>query len=104
MFWYYTFLVACIPLALVPPIFIYHKIYKDGIIGRLALAGMSAMAWITWIFHFYADESDSVPLGLIALLVIFMATFMIWHLFRFHFRVVKEQTANGAKVCAEVFK
>ena len=82
------FYLTCIVLMIVPPIFVYHKVYKDGVVGRIALLGLSLVALL-----FLLDRLD--PKGgsydLSALTVsgfVLFTTFLVWHLIRFHRRVV----------------
>jgi hypothetical protein len=97
---YYILLAACIPLMLVPPLFIHNNVYQDGVIGRAGLVGISFSAACLWIFHMFAEEDARVPIQLISMLAAFFALFLVWHLFRFHSRVLRER--NGTvepRVC-----
>jgi divalent metal cation (Fe/Co/Zn/Cd) transporter len=84
---------VCAVLAAIPLAFIFHNVYEDGLIGRAGLAGISfsaallLLAWFDYdafpIFPFY----ESLPL--LVLEVMFFAVFLMWHLFRFHRRVLR---------------
>lgn len=87
-----TFLLCCAVLAVVPCYFVIHKVYQDGLIGRIGLLGISftaatyVMAWFDYEewpdFPFEADLQEVMMFG-------FAAIFLVWHLFRFHSRVVR---------------
>jgi hypothetical protein len=90
MGWYYLLLAACIPLVIVPPLFIYNNVYKDGIVGRLGLVCISVSAAFVWLNHIFAENDTNFPLALLAMLAASFAVFLVWHLFRFHSRVVRQ--------------
>lgn len=77
----------------VPLVFIWHDVYDDGIIGRIALGVIALMSFIGMALildgHKVCDPHDTViPLALAWLAVAF-AVFVTWHLMRFHRRVLK---------------
>lgn len=83
---------VCVVLAVIPLIFVFNKVYKDGIVGRVGLLGISFIAW-TWIFDllfndYGALESSNRGIALDTM----VAIFLVWHLFRFHRRVIRRDT------------
>ena len=90
---------SCLVLATVPMYFIFHKVYKDGLIGKFGLIGISLTAWsylldLASMGHDYPVVSNRQ----LALTLMF-AVFLIWHLFRFHRRVLNKETRPAD--CAE---
>lgn len=87
-----VFLACCIVLAVVPCYFVVNKVYEDGLIGRIGLLGISftaasyVLAWFDYDewpdFPFEPDLQEAMMFG-------FAAMFLVWHLFRFHRRVVR---------------
>jgi hypothetical protein len=103
-----AFYIACVVLLVVPPWFIRHRVYDDGLVGRIflvvivlgafAVLGQAAVTyWDAW------RSSPSWPLasgvdwsragyhveGEEAFLAGGFAGFLVWHLWRFHRRVVQ---------------
>lgn len=93
--WAWVYFVACIVLATVPWYFIYRRVYDDGLIGRVFLAGIAAIAAIVVLVTLTTDWFYDTGIET-ALLTCFMAGFLIWHLFRFHFRA---RRARGTAPC-----
>jgi len=83
------FWTSCWILFLVPPYFVWNKVYKDGLIGRASLLAISFTA-ATFILQAMATEHKSYDMlpQTIAFVTSF-AVFLVWHLFRFHLRVMK---------------
>jgi hypothetical protein len=94
------FAAVCVVLTVIPVAFIFHNVYEDGLIGRGGLAGVAfssalhLMVWFDydWFPHF--PFWDVVPL--LVLQAVFFAIFLVWHLFRFHRRVLKKGESVGA--------
>lgn len=89
------FLVACVVLFLVPPWFVVNSVYQDGVIGRAGLLGISFGAAI-----FLAEAAFGTPIyapPLFVWLAAFFAIFMVWHLFRFHRRVLKNGRSSDLR-------
>jgi hypothetical protein len=86
---------ACIILFVVPALFVWNKVYKDGVIGRLALSFISLAAALT-LLKLY-DGRDLDPDGHTVMLVSAFALFLVWHLVRFHHRVLQERKACGKR-------
>lgn len=84
--------IVCMALVVIPVVFIFHNVYEDGLIGRLGLAGVaffSAVHLMAWFDH--GDFPDFPFWDVVPLFVLqtaFFAVFLIWHLVRFHRRVV----------------
>lgn len=84
---YYLFLLDCAVLALVPLYFVCHKVYQDGVFGRVGLLGTSFAASLFLMEAVVGVQYNVLPQTL--MLVTCFAVFLCWHLFRFHCRVLK---------------
>lgn len=84
----YIFWVDCLALAMVPMWFIAHEVYKDGVVGRLALASISFTAW-TFIMELAVGEEYDMSAQFVLLITAF-TLFLCWHLWRFETRVARE--------------
>lgn len=85
-----AFIAALALLVVVPSVFIYNHVYKDGIAGRLGLAGIaffSALCLLQIAFGDYGFAGLSLTPFTAGLTVCF-SLFLTWHLFRFHRRVL----------------
>lgn len=82
------YLAACAVLAVVPCVFVWNKVYKDGVFGRGALLSISFFASIVLIESFVNDATYNPLFETVAMTVGF-AVFLVWHLWRFHRRVLK---------------
>ena len=80
--------IACLALFLVPPIFVTHKVYKDGVFGRAGLLGISFGAAV-FLGEFWLGSAPYLP-PIAVWLIAFMAVFICWHLIRFHLRVLRK--------------
>ena len=87
--WEGVFVVSCIVLFVVPVIFVYHRVYDDGFWGRLALIGLASMAAIVLLETAFGGGYGIA--AEVALLVASFAMFMVWHLARFHRRVLRNR-------------
>ena len=88
----WIFLLCCVVLAVVPPYFVWNKVYNDGVFGRIGLLGISFFAFL---FLFAAlDEQDHrltfITFGFVAS----VALFLVWHLIRFHRRIDKSKNPD----------
>lgn len=81
------FAAACLVLLVVPVLFILNQVYKDGVVGRLGLAGISIFAAL-FLFEIAFGKGYHVELEEVGLVVSF-STFLVWHLVRFHRRVLR---------------
>ena len=90
------FITSMAVLFLVPVIFIYHEVYDDGVFGRFALGGISLFSGIILLEEVFDTHWD-VPAEL-TLLCGSAAIFMIWHLVRFHRRVVVSKRAQHGEI------
>lgn len=81
-----VFLIACAVLTAVPLYFVWHKVYEDGLFGRVSLLGISFSAFTFVIEWAEADGFDVLPQTV--MFFTFVAVFLVWHLLRFHRRVV----------------
>lgn len=83
------FITSCGLLFLVPLLFVVNSVYEDGLIGRVSLLTISFIA-ATFLFEeFLGDGYDMLP-QTVALIAAF-TVFLIWHLLRFHRRVLKRR-------------
>lgn len=78
---------SCVLLALIPPIFVWHKVYDDGLLGRIGLLGVSFCAGVVVMQEMLGVRYRVDPE--IALLTMAFMVFLVWHLFRFHSRVLR---------------
>lgn len=92
-----VFAVICAALVGIPLAFIFHNVYEDGLIGRIGLSGVSgtsAVFLLVWFDHY---EWPLFPFwNMVPLFVVqsaFYALFLIWHLFRFHRRVLRRSAS-----------
>lgn len=94
-----AFLIACGVLFVVPISFVVHKVYDDGLVGRIGLLGVSFSAAL-FLLHALAGALDDkveklpVPPGMVLMACCF-AIFLVWHLFRFHRRVLLHRRVLG---------
>ena len=82
----YLFLAICAVLVVVPLFFVSHRVYKDGIAGRAGLLGIAFAAATFLLESLAGTEYEMLPQTV--LLSGSFAVFLIWHLFRFHRRVI----------------
>ena len=94
-FYEWVFILAVLVLFVVPPIFVWHKVYDDGTFGRIGLSGVSFFAFIILIETVIGRQVYQTN-GEVAGLVACFAIFIVWHLVRFHRRVVKKRCRPGA--------
>ena len=87
--WEALFVAACAVLFVVPIVFVHHRVYNDGLVGRFALVGISSMAGLVLLESFFGRGYGIS--AEVSLLVVSFACFIAWHLWRFHRRVVLEQ-------------
>ena len=88
------FLVACAVLFVVPVYFVLNDVYEDGLIGRIGLLGISFAA-ATFILEWANGEQYELLPQTIFMTVMF-AVFLVWHLTRFHLRVLRKQKQHDA--------
>jgi hypothetical protein len=83
--------VCLVALFVIPLVFVANRVYNDGVIGRLALFGISGAAGLALMGvargydYFYGPETT--------ILIVSFTAFLIWHLFRFH-RMVLSHKGN----------
>ena len=82
------FLSSCAILAVVPLLFVANKVYQDGVLGRIGLLGISFSAW-TYIIEKVLVGTRYDVLPQTAFFFASVSAFLCWHLFRFHYRVLK---------------
>lgn len=93
--WVGLFVLSCIVLFVVPVIFVYHRVYDDGLVERLGLVGLATMSAIVLLETVFGQGYGIA--AEVALLVASFAVFMVWHLWRFHRRVLRNQRAAAAQ-------
>lgn len=86
-FYEWLFIIAVAVLFVVPPIFVWHRVYDDGVFGRLGLSGISFFAFVILAEAILGRQVYQTS-GEVAGLVAGFAVFLVWHLVRFHMRVV----------------
>ena len=91
---YALFLASCAVLFVVPLAFVLHDVYEDGVIGRGALLSISFCA-AAFIGEAAFGVAFYMPPPAVALVASF-AVFLVWHLFRFHRRVLKKRSSGIA--------
>ena len=84
----YFFWTACLVLTVVPVVFVWNAVYKDGIVGRIALLTIAFVAAMFVLDPFFGDAKYDVPPLGVAMACAF-AIFLLWHLWRFHRRVLR---------------
>ena len=87
----FMFFSSLIVLSVVPLYFVVHHIYKDGLIGRVALLGISFCSLLMTLDALFSDGDTQkyYPQPLVISLIALFAVFLVWHLVRFHSRVLK---------------
>lgn len=88
-----AFAAACLVLFVVPVLFILNRVYQDGLLGRLALAGISSFAAL-FLGEILLGNGYHVELEEVGLVTAF-AVFLCWHLFRFHRRVLRQRAPQA---------
>jgi uncharacterized PurR-regulated membrane protein YhhQ (DUF165 family) len=89
------FYTACSFLLVVPVLFVWNRVYKDGIFGRISLLGISSVAGLFLLDS--VDEHGGVyePTWLTVWGFVSFAVFLVWHLCRFHHRVIVHEKSRG---------
>ena len=90
----YIFLVACAVLFIVPLIFVVNDVYEDGFFGRVALLGISFSSATFLLEMANGQDYDMLPQTVV--LTASFALFILWHLARFHMRVLRKQKQHDA--------
>ena len=85
---YTSFLIACSILFVVPLIFVTHNVYQDGVFGRIGLLGISFSSSLFLMEATVGVQYDILPQTVF--LAWAFAVFLVWHLFRFHCRVLRK--------------
>ena len=91
----YIFLLACVVLFVVPVYFVLNDVYEDGLVGRVGLLGISFSA-ATFILE-WANGEQYTLLPQTVFMTCMFAWFLVWHLCRFHLRVMRKQKENETK-------
>lgn len=84
------FWAACTVLVAVPPYFVWNAVYRDGVLGRAALLAISFVSLSFMLEETLSENErtyDMLP-QTVALVAAF-AVFLLWHLWRFHRRVMR---------------
>jgi len=98
-------MMAALVLALIPPVFIWHKVYQDGLFGRCSLAACSFLAAVFILGDLQNDGRYIVLVDMypeVPLLLLSFSVFLVWHLFRFHTRQLREKKACAKAAAAEM--
>ena len=70
-------------------VFISHAVYDDGLVGRIGLAGIGSTSALVVIQAVFGAGLIIQPV--VALQAAAFSAFMVWHLFRFHRRVLMQK-------------
>lgn len=81
------FWLSIITMATVPFYFVMHRVYKDGIVGRIALLGISFFSMLYLLDATVGRRQYDVSWIGVGL-ACSVAVFLVWHLWRFHSRVL----------------
>ena len=92
----YAILAACVVLFVVPIVFVWNQVYEDGLFGRIGLIGISFSAFIFGARIIQLGRTHLWPET--ELMIVSFAVFLIWHLWRFHRRVLKAKSAEQGKL------
>ena len=93
-----VFMMCCAVLVAVPLYFVSHRVYKDGVFGRIGLCGISFFA-STFLMEWATGEEYQM-MWQSTLLVLSFTVFLTWHLVRFHLRYVLEQRSSSRPATA----
>jgi len=85
------FLLSCVVLFIVPLMFVLNSVYQDGVVGRASLLAISFGA-AAFVGETAFGNGFYVP-PIAVWIVAACTVFLVWHLFRFHRRVLKERSA-----------
>jgi len=86
------FTLSIVVLFIVPAVFMWNDVYEDGVIGRGGLCGICGFAFLIGLQMLNGTRFGLLPET--AWLVISFAVFLVWHLFRFHARVLKQRKSG----------
>lgn len=97
-------IVCALALSVVPLYFIAHQVYQDGAWGRLGLAGIWFCA-VGLLNELVLGSGDlDVLLRLAVGLLLAFTIFLCWHLYRFHYRQIRERARERAELEASTKK
>jgi hypothetical protein len=89
------FLASCFILFAVPVAFVANHVYDDGLFGRIGLLGIASAASMFLLEAMDQTALDVPPKAV--LLTGSFALFMVWHLLRFHRRVLMRKKWAGTE-------
>jgi len=92
----YIFAISTVVLFVVPVVLVWKREYDDGLVGRIALVGLSFSSFIFGLKVFGMGLFHPWPETV--LLLTSCATFMAWHLWRFTRRLKREEQAREGKL------
>ena len=96
------FYAALFALAILPLYFVVNAVYKDGIVGRAALLLVSFSASSILLDVFVgADKWKYDPSPPTVMLTGSFAVFLLWHLVRFHYRVLMKMKKDSSTDCPQ---
>lgn len=84
------FILACLTLGTVPGFFIWNRVYKDGVFGRASLGGVMFFSWTFLLEAAFGEGEYDLSMQTEGMVICF-AVFLVWHLGRFHARVLKRE-------------
>ena len=88
---------SLIVLVAIPFWFICHKVYKDGVVGRLSLCGIVFNAGIILMMMFIDGWTYNLPYE-VTMLIASFALYNAWNLFRFHGHVLRLEKAKRGEI------
>ena len=92
----YIFLVSVLVLFVVPVVFVWHSVYDDGLLGRVALVGISFSSFIFALKIYSLGTWNPWPETV--LLMASFATFLSWHLWKFTRRIRLAEKAQRHEI------
>lgn len=95
IFWLSVMVMATVPL-----FFVMHRVYKDGIVGRSALLGISFFSTLYLLDASIGRRQYDVSWIGVGLATS-VAAFLVWHLWRFHSRVLRKESAQYPPGCPQ---
>lgn len=83
------FQIDCLLLIAVPLYFVQHGVYEDGVFGRIGLLGI-AFASCGYLLEAWVGDEELEVLPLTVMLATSFAVFLVWHLFRWHRKILRK--------------
>ena len=94
-YWEILYYASSLVSLVVAYVFISHSVYDDGLIGRIGLAGIGGTSALVVMQAVFGQGLIIQPV--VALQAGAFAGFLVWHLTRFHSRILKQRKADPEK-------